>query len=71
MATLRLTFPTDTGAYVEPNDIPATYETEEFIRRFREGLWTLECEKLRRLDVGQVHDGGGGAMPEWRVTRID
>jgi hypothetical protein len=69
MATVRLQFPKldGTGEWFNED----TYPVEDFIAKYRGGMWTAEVSIVRALAVGELYHGGGGATPEWRVVRVD
>lgn len=67
MATLDLQFQDATGEWHTEETLGA----EEFITKYRGGMWTNEVETVRALAVGESYWGGGGAIPEWRVVRKD
>lgn len=42
-----------------------------FLTKYGPGMWTAEREAVAVLELGQSYEGGGGATPEWKVTRVE
>lgn len=68
MATIELYYRSSTdGSWIKR----ASFELEEFMAKYHLGMWAGERDIVRRLQVGDSYNGGGGAVAEWLVTRTE
>jgi hypothetical protein len=48
---------------------PVTTTLGEFLKDNEDGLDASEVRAIKKLRPGESYSGGGGASPEWKVTR--
>lgn len=48
---------------------PMTVALDDFLKDNEEGLDSSEVRAIKNLRPGQSYEGGGGAAPEWKITR--